>query len=501
MRRPSVKAIGGIGAASLLGSMLSVAACSGDESGGPPTPQGGQASSTGGVSATGGTPAGGKAGGGMPGGGTAGSGGGGAANTFALSVIIDNIRFIGEAGGAGGSGGSPMGGGGSGGSPTAGSGGGGTAGAGGETAGAGGAKGGAGGAAGAAGKGGGGGPGKGGAGGGAGKGGAGGGGGGGAPSAGGGSGGTAGGADSGGAGAGGASGGSAGSGGDAGGSGGGGGKGPCTPAVLNDPFITDFEKNWSATDKGFKADGFTGGIFAYPAATDVPAPTFPLTWAVAAGEATISGTVGTYSGFGVWFSCEVDASKFTGVEFDIRGDVGAGAGVRFLVQTSPDVYDATKDHDSCTPVDTTKPWESCVNPGKSIAVGATSTHYVIPWAELTGGKPMAAVDPAQILGLQFDLIWPPVAPTGTGGAPAATGGSPPMAGGGSGGGTAGGGSGGKASGGSGGTLGGGGSGGTIAGGGSGGSGGAGGTLGGGGSGGKGGGGSGGKATAGGGGKN
>jgi hypothetical protein len=498
MRRPSVKAIGGIGAASLLGSMLSVAACSGDESGVPPTPQGGQASSTGGVSATGGTPAGGKAGGGMPGGGTAGSGGGGAANTFALSVIIDNIRFIGEAGGAGGSGGSPMGGGGSGGAPTAGSGGGGTAGAGGGTAGAGGAKGGAGGAsggaAGAAGKGGGGGPGKGGAGGG-------GAGGGGAPSAGGGSGGAAGGADSGGAGAGGASGGSAGSGGDAGGSGGGGGKGPCTPAVLNDPFITDFEKNWTATDKGFKADGFTGGIFAYPAATDVPAPTFPLTWAVAAGEATISGTVGTYSGFGVWFSCEVDASKFTGVEFDIRGDVGAGAGVRFLVQTSPDVFDKTKDHDSCTPADETKPWETCVNPGKSIAVGAKSTHYVIPWAELTGGKPMAAVDPAQILGLQFDLIWPPVAPTGTGGAPAATGGSPPMAGGGSGGGTAGGGSGGKASGGSGGTLGGGGSGGTIAGGGSGGSGGAGGTLGGGGSGGKGGGGSGGKATAGGGGKN
>ena len=72
------------------------------------------------------------------------------------------------------------------------------------------------------------------------------------------------------------------------------------------------------------------------------------------------------------------------------------------------------------PADVTKPWETCVNPGKSIPVGATTTHYALTWAELTGGKPMAAVDPAQILGLQFDLIWPPVAPTGTGGA-AATG--------------------------------------------------------------------------------
>jgi hypothetical protein len=170
--------------------------------------------------------------------------------------------------------------------------------------------------------------------------------------------------------------------------------------------------------------------------------------------------------------------------------------VRFLVQTSPDVFEKAKDHDSCVPADELKPWESCVNPGKSIAVSDKATHYVIPWAELTGGKPMAAVDPAQILGLQFDLIWPPVAPTGTGGAPAATGGSPPVAGGGSGGGGATG-TGGKASGGAGGTLGGGGSGGTLGGGGSGGTGGAGGTLGGGGSGGGGKGGSGGKATAGG----
>jgi hypothetical protein len=453
MRGSSVKAIGGIGAASLLGSMLMVAACGGEDDPANPgtTPaQGGQTSGTGGTTntSTGGTPSAGKSGvtGGTTGtGGSSGGGSGGAAGgvvgAYDLSIIIDNIRFIGDPvpGGGAGAGGT-AGAGGNGAAPIAGAGG--TAGSGGKAADGG--KGGAGGAAaGAAG----------------------------APAAGGGAGGAGG---SGGAAAG--SGGAAtgGSGGAAGGSGGSGAL--CTPVVLTDPNITDFMTNWVEADKKFKAGGFEGGVFAYPAPVPMTSTPYSLSYAVANGEATISGKVGDYSGFGIWFSCEVNAVAFKGIQFDIRGMPGASGQVKFQVQTSPDIYDASNDtttnnHDSCMPADPAKEWESCAKPSLMIPVTETAKTFSITWDQLKGGKPMPGVDPMQLLGLQWEVTWPAdsVPPVGAGGNTAtggttASGGTP--ASGGSGGGAAG--EAGKAGGG-------GGSGGATA---SGGSGGAGGTLGG-----------------------
>jgi hypothetical protein len=441
-----LKTVGGFGAVSLLGSMLAVAACSSDDSGGgdQPAPTGGVTGS-GGSAPTGGTPSstGGKAPttGGMNSAGQAGgtaTGGGPAipANAYDVSVVVDNIKFIGmgttPAGGAG-AGGMPAGGGGSGGAATAGGGAGGTL-AGGNGGGGAPPGGGAGksamsvippqfqqvGGAGAGGVGG--------------AGGAGGSGGAGAPAAG--SGGTLGGGGGGGADAGGMPAGGM----PAGGSGGG--SGICTPVKVTDPLITDFDTNWT-TDQFKASSGYTGGLFAYP-----PDGPTPIAFKVADGAATFSGKVGIYSGFGVWLSCEVDASSFQGVEFDIKGNPGASGQVKFLVQTSPNVYDAMpgKDHDTCMPANTAEPWASCVNPSKMISVTSEVTHVTVMWADLGMGKPEMGVDQKQVLGLQWDFTWPPMAAggsTGTGGTPAATGGTPAAtggmpAGGGGSGGTAGG---------------------------------------------------------------
>jgi hypothetical protein len=420
MRRPSVKTVSGFGALSLLGGVLALAACSSEDTDG---------TATGGVTGSGGTPAGGSPAGGSAGktatggmapggGGSGGSGGAKApANAYDVSIIIDNIKFIGE-GTAGGSGGAAGGGAGGGGSGGGGSGGGGAGGTLAGGAGSGGAP--TAGGAGKtsndvlppqfqqAGKGGGGAGGAGAGGGGAGGAGAGGGG-------------------AGGAGAGGGGAGGAGSGGmPAGGTpaGGAGGMPACTPAIVMEPLITDFETNWTAAPTNqFKATGYSGGVFAYPLMGATP-----LMYAVANGEATISGKVGDYSGFGIWLSCEVDPSTFKGVEFDIKGMAGPSGQLKFLVQTSPDTFDNTlpeKVHDSCMPADPAKSWEDCVNPSKMITVTAAGAHVQVMWADLTGGKPEPGVDSKQVLGLQWDFTWPPAAaPTGGSGGMPGTGGTP-----------------------------------------------------------------------------
>lgn len=389
--RPSLKAIGGFSAAGLLGSLLMVSACSSDDSGGgdPPPPGttggtatgGSQGGPTGGTAPQAGT-AGNRPTGGVTGGGAGGSGGSGGAGkpagSYEMKVVVDNLKFIGMGvpAGGGGAGGASAGGG-SGGA-SAGGGAGGTLGGGGSTAGGGSggkamAGGGGGGASGA-------------------------------PVAGGGSGGDSGGAAVAGGGSGGDAGGAA-----PGGGGSGGAAGPCARVPVTDPAITDFETNWMpGTPGSFKASsGYQGGLFAYP---ETGKSVTPLTWEVTAGEAVITGPVGDYSGFGMWLSCQLDASIFQGIEFDIKGNAGPTNRVKFMIQQSPTTYEVGKDHATCVPTDTAKPWESCVQPFKYIPVTETVTHITIPWAELTGGKPVAALDPAQILGLQFDFDWAPGGP-------------------------------------------------------------------------------------------
>ncbi|MFO7177566.1 MAG: hypothetical protein DIU78_002595 [Pseudomonadota bacterium] len=231
----------------------------------------------------------------------------------------------------------------------------------------------------------------------------------------------------------------------AGGGTGGGTSNACTPVVVKADLITDFDTNWDATaDSGkgqFKNDGYIGGTFSYPTSGSDPIPMSM----VANGVWTISGEIGTYSGFGIWFDCELDASQFAGVEFEVSGNPGPSGELRFLVQTSANVYDENKDHDYCEPTDPAQPWSDCVNPGFNHPVTAQPTKVSITWDQLMNGKPQAGVNPAEVLGLQWEVTWPPPAmPSGEGGAGGDAGAAPPVDGGnggigGSGGGDAGGG--------------------------------------------------------------
>jgi hypothetical protein len=135
----------------------------------------------------------------------------------------------------------------------------------------------------------------------------------------------------------------------------------------------------------------------------------------------ISGTVGTYSGFGLYFNgcSRIDASAYKGISLKISGDAGPYGGVTFGVDTLDDSITATwlNSHGStgatnpgrCNPPadPTLNQWSqsACANPTASIPVTATPTVQSIMWADFSGGKPESDVKPGDIISIHWYLTW------------------------------------------------------------------------------------------------
>jgi hypothetical protein len=159
-----------------------------------------------------------------------------------------------------------------------------------------------------------------------------------------------------------------------------------------------------------------GGEYVYPTGTD----SYPLTSDMSASNWHISGTVGTYSGFGLYFdNCSrIDASAYTGISLKISGDAGPYGGVTFGVDTLEDSITAAwlNSHGStgatnpgrCTPPadPTLNQWSqsACANPTASIPVTATPVTQTVLWTDFSGGKP-SDVNPGDIIGIHWVFTW------------------------------------------------------------------------------------------------
>ncbi len=114
-----------------------------------------------------------------------------------------------------------------------------------------------------------------------------------------------------------------------GGGGAGGGTGyACNGVKPTAPLITEFTNlTASGTDFTF-TDGIPGGTYSYQ--------TGHLTLSATTDMAlNVKGTVSDNDGFGIYFSSCTDASAYTGVSFNIKGNVGSSGKVTFRVQTTP----------------------------------------------------------------------------------------------------------------------------------------------------------------------
>jgi hypothetical protein len=181
--------------------------------------------------------------------------------------------------------------------------------------------------------------------------------------------------------------------------------------------LTDF--TYAAVDGGTtSASGIrfgsygalSGGTYVYPSS---------LVSDVSQSHWHISGTVGDYSGFGLYFDgCNrIDASAYKGISFTISGTVGPTNQVTLNVGTLNDSIAAgwinthggdTNDPGRCIPTSGTGQYsqEGCADPTKTVAVTATPTVVSVLWGDFAGGKPDPSVaTPSEITHISWSLPW------------------------------------------------------------------------------------------------
>lgn len=194
---------------------------------------------------------------------------------------------------------------------------------------------------------------------------------------------------------------------------------PCTPQACrtvapSNALITDWndvDENGLFVDNDSYSNpgpdwwlGFFGGPYVYPSidpCSKGAPPRYPLEQDVDGGW-HVTGTVETWSGFGLWFApCMVDLSAYAGVSIEIWGNVGDTHEVNMNVVTSRD-----KEPDKClTNVGTCAlTGGGCKSPGKAISVPPSPGEPItVLWSELTGGSPIDGVDPNEVIGLHWGL--------------------------------------------------------------------------------------------------
>jgi hypothetical protein len=190
--------------------------------------------------------------------------------------------------------------------------------------------------------------------------------------------------------------------------------------------ITDFTHDSSAdtTQVHFGSAGtLGGGEYIYPTTG-----TYPLTSDVTGDSWHISGEVGDYSGFGLYFdNCSrIDASAYQGISFKVSGLVEQDGGITFQIDTLNDTIAATwlNTHGGsvqdgapgrCLPPDSApNQWAqtTCAEPTQSIPVTDTPTVQTILWTDFSGGKPDTSVNPSDIVSIHW--FFPNPAGVGTG---------------------------------------------------------------------------------------
>jgi hypothetical protein len=194
-----------------------------------------------------------------------------------------------------------------------------------------------------------------------------------------------------------------------------------TPTVA---LITDFTYNPDAgvmdqVTFGDFTTTFSGGQYYYPMTG-----TYAITSNMTGSNWHLTGMVGDYSGFGLFFApneCNrINASAFRGISFTISGTV-MGSAVIFEVDTLKNAIapswlsthgatPKTTDAGHCVPnaaAVNQYAQTDCVQPTTSVPVTANPTPQTILWGDFTNGKPDPAPNKAEIVGIRWILPNPP----------------------------------------------------------------------------------------------
>lgn len=182
----------------------------------------------------------------------------------------------------------------------------------------------------------------------------------------------------------------------------------CTGTTPPAALVSDFSIAASSTAPsvfGNYGQSVYGGTFIYPANVTSPGPcdstsAYPLTQDLTGGNWHVQGTVGTYSGLGLWWNCNtgtattpayagacvIDASAYTGISFTVSGTIGpvsSGTGtVGLSMQVATPSTMAPKTDSAGNPKNCGTCAATTCGTNVAVAVSGTAATVKMTWAQL-----------------------------------------------------------------------------------------------------------------------
>jgi hypothetical protein len=217
-----------------------------------------------------------------------------------------------------------------------------------------------------------------------------------------------------------------------------GGTGVATCTVVSPTAADSTIMDWENVAAGATTSAFAdymvgtygGGTFQYPgpAAGATCDPAMHLCPNFDGKNWHITGTVGNYSGFGLYFNMGAvwDVSMFTGISFDVSGTftavAGLDAGSAPAAQLTLNVTDRAHEVDSahtadarltcgtCAPGNGSEYDGTCVAPSKVITLTSAPTPTMLRWTDISGGRRPPnftgeSPNPMQITHIAWVLPW------------------------------------------------------------------------------------------------
>jgi hypothetical protein len=174
----------------------------------------------------------------------------------------------------------------------------------------------------------------------------------------------------------------------------------CPTTVLPSPVITTMGVSaTSGLTFGTDTDGWSSYTYAAPGEPVPTATVTPDGDGIQIAVTFVKPTDGNWEGVGLFFNgadC-VDASTYTGVKFDLSGDLGSCA-LSFGASFSGDLSHADAPTMGSCPGDDSE----CYGPLATVVPGAATTIKV-PFTALTGGTPISALDPSTLVDVEWQL--------------------------------------------------------------------------------------------------
>jgi hypothetical protein len=158
------------------------------------------------------------------------------------------------------------------------------------------------------------------------------------------------------------------------------------------------------------SSNLNGGSFTYGDADGDGNVDITVTYAT--NEVHITGTVGTYTGYGMWFGgignqavpC-ANASKYQGLSFEVVNNGATPPNINVQVQVHDDSpADGTNKRGGCVYSSEDKKYTDCVYPNTAVALPSDGSAIEVPWSMFGGGKPVSDAQEGKALdGLQWDF--------------------------------------------------------------------------------------------------